>query len=65
MMKAMKNLMNKQWTWGTYFKLCGICAGVYCALIGGILAWEKWQERKELKEFQRANQRENQKEYEI
>lgn len=38
MMKAMKNFMDKQWTWGTYFKLCGVVAGVYCALIGGIVA---------------------------
>ena len=26
-MKAMKNWMNKPWTWGTYFKLSGIVAG--------------------------------------
>lgn len=25
MMKAIKNFMNKPWTWGTYFKFCGIC----------------------------------------
>lgn len=56
MMKAIKNFMNKQWTWGTYFKLCGVVAGVYCALIGGIVAWEKWKERKELKKIQKANQ---------
>ncbi len=58
MMKAIKNFMNKQWTWGTYFKLCGVVAGVYCALIGGIVAWENWKERKELKEIQKANQEE-------
>ena len=58
MMKAIKNFMNKQWTWGTYFKLCGVVAGVYCALIGGIVAWEKWKERKELKKIQKANQEE-------
>ena len=50
--------MDKQWTWGTYFKLCGAVAGVYCALIGGIAAWEKWKEHKELKEIQKANQEE-------
>ena len=43
---------------GTYFKLCGVVAGVYCALIGGIVAWENWKERKELKEIQKANQEE-------
>ena len=32
MMKAIKNFMNKQWTWGTYFKLCGVVAGVYCGM---------------------------------
>ena len=58
MMKAIKNFMNKQWTWGTYFKLCCVVAGVYCALIGGIVAWENWKERKELKEIQKANQEE-------
>ena len=54
MMKAIKNFMNKQWTWGTYFKLCGVVAGVYCALIGGIVAWEKWKERKELKKIRKS-----------
>lgn len=34
MMKAMKNFMDKQWTWGTYFKLCGMVYGAYVALIG-------------------------------
>lgn len=58
MMKAIKNFMNKQRTWGTYFKLCGVVAGVYCALIDGIVAWEKWKERKELKKIQKANQEE-------
>jgi len=24
MMKAIKNFMNKPWTWGTYFKFCGV-----------------------------------------
>ena len=49
-MKAMKNWMNKPWTWGTYFKLCGWVAGAYCVLIAGICAWEKWKEHKELEE---------------
>ena len=29
MMKAIKNFMNKQWTWGTYFKLCGVVASTH------------------------------------
>ena len=49
-MKAMKNWMNKPWTWGTYFKLCGWVAGAYCVLIAGICAWEKWKEHEEEKE---------------
>lgn len=53
MMKAVKDFMDKLWTWGTYFKLCGVVDGVYCALIGGIVAWENWKERKELKEAQK------------
>lgn len=64
MMKAIKNFMDKQWTWGTYFKLCGVVAGVYCALIGGIVAWENWKERKERKELKEI-QKANQEEYEI
>ena len=28
MMKAIKNFMNKPWTWGTYFKCCGVGAGL-------------------------------------
>lgn len=43
---------------GRNSKLCGVVAGVYCALIGGIVAWENWKERKELKEIQKANQEE-------
>ena len=46
-MKAMKDFMNKPWTWGTYFKLSGIVAGVYCALLGCVLIWEKWKEHEE------------------
>ena len=49
MMKAIRNFMNKQWTWGTYFKLCGIVAGVYGVLIGAYAAWLKWKEYKAMK----------------
>lgn len=58
MMKAIKNFMNKQWTWGTYFKLCGVVYGLYVAVIGAFVAWAKWQEHKELKKIQKANQEE-------
>lgn len=46
MMKAIKNFMNKPWTWGTYFKLCGVCAGVWTALLAAYVAWGKWYEKK-------------------
>lgn len=55
MMKAIKNFMNKQWTWGTYFKLCGVVYGLYAAVLSAFIAWEKYQEHKELKEIQKAN----------
>ena len=58
MMKAMKNFMNKQWTWGTYFKLCGMVFGAYAALIGAYVAWQKFKQRKELEEAQKAEQEE-------
>lgn len=61
MMKAIKNFMNKQWTWGTYFKLCGVVYGLYAAVLAVFIAWVKYQEHKELKEIQEAKQ----KEYEI
>ena len=55
MMKAIKNFMNKPWTWGTYFKLCGAVMGVYAALAGAFIAWMKWNEKKALKEMQESN----------
>ncbi len=36
MMKAIKNFMNKPWTWGTYFKFCCVAMGLWIAIIG---AW--------------------------
>lgn len=58
MMKAMKNFMNKQWTWGTYFKLCGMVYGAYAALIGAYMVWLKFKQHKELEEAQKAEQEE-------
>lgn len=34
MMKAIKNSMNKPWTWETYFKFCGVAMGLLIAIIG-------------------------------
>lgn len=33
MMKAIKNFMNKPWTWETYFKFCGVAMGLWIAII--------------------------------
>ena len=48
MMKAIKNFMNKPWTWGTYFKFCGVAMGLWTAIIGAYVAWAKWNEKKAL-----------------
>lgn len=58
MMNTIKNFMDKQWTWGTYFKFCGFAAGLYCAIIAGVCAWEKWKEHQELKEMKKLNEAE-------
>lgn len=54
-MKAIKNFMNKPWTWGTYFKCCGVGAGLSLAILGAFAAWAKWNEKKALKEMQESN----------
>lgn len=55
MMKAIKNFMNKPWTWGTYFKCCGVDMGLSLAILGTFAAWAKWNEKKALKEMQESN----------
>lgn len=42
MMKAIKNFMNKPITWGDSFKWSGIALGLYAAVIGTIVAYDKW-----------------------
>lgn len=59
MMKAIKNFMNKPWTWGTYFKLCGVGAGLSLAILGAFTAWANYENEKALKEMQESNQEEN------
>ena len=59
MMKAIKNFMNKPWTWGTYFKFCGVAMGLWTAIIGAYVAWAKWNEKKALKEMQESNLKED------
>lgn len=55
MMKAIKNFMNKPWPWGTYFKCCGVGAGLSLAILGAFAALAKWNEKKALKEMQESN----------
>lgn len=55
MMKAIKNFMNKPWTWCTYFKCCGVDMGLSLAILGTFAAWAKWNEKKALKEMQESN----------
>lgn len=54
-MKAIKNFMNKPWTWGTYFKCCIGSAGLSLAILGAFAAWAKWIENKELNKMQESN----------
>lgn len=35
----MKNFMNKPWTWGTYFKLCGVSLLFSVGWIVWLLRW--------------------------
>lgn len=41
MMKAIKNFMNKPITWGDSFKWSGTFLGLYAAVIGACVAYEK------------------------
>lgn len=59
MMKAIKNFMNKPWTWGTYFKMCGVAMGLWTAILAAYVAWGKWYEKKVLKEMQESNLEDN------
>lgn len=54
MMKAIKNFMNKPFTWRGYFRLCGIVTGLYAAIVGLYVAWAKWNDYKEQKEISKA-----------
>lgn len=35
-----KKIWNKPITWGDYMKLCGICIGIYGAIVGPLLLSE-------------------------
>jgi len=50
MMKAIKNFMNKPITWGDSFKWSGTFLGLYAAVIGACVAYEKWTNYKAEKE---------------
>lgn len=51
MMKAIKNFMNKPITWGDSFKWSGMFLGLYAAVIGACVAYEKWTNYKAEKEM--------------
>ena len=63
MMKAIKNFMNKPITWGDSFKWSGIALGLYAAVIGACVAYEKLvsykAEKAMLNETRESNLEEN------
>lgn len=52
MMKAVKNFMNKPWTWGTYIKCSMVCIGAMASLLAGFSVWMKWYEKKALNKIE-------------
>lgn len=63
MMKAIKNFMDKPITWGASFKWTGCVLGLYAAVIGAYVAYEKWMnykaEKEMLKKMQESNLEDN------
>ena len=63
MMKAIKNFMNKPITWGDSFKWSGTFLGLYAAVIGACVAYEKCTnykaEKEMLKKMQESNLEDN------
>ena len=59
MMKAIKNFMNKPITWGASFKWSGIVLGLYAAVLGAYVAYEKWMNYKAEKEMLKKMQESN------
>ena len=55
----LKNFMDKPWTWGTYFKLCGVVMGLYGAIAGAFYARMKWNQKKALDKMRESNLEEN------
>lgn len=53
MMKAIKNFMNKPITWGDSFKWSGTFLGLYAAVIGACVAYEKWTNYKAEKDMKK------------
>lgn len=51
MMKAIKNFMDKPITWGASFKWTGFVLGLYAAVLGAYVAYEKWMDYKVEKEM--------------
>ena len=63
MMKAIKNFMNKPITWGDSFKWSGIVLGLYAAVIGALVVYDKLlaykSERAMLNKMRESNLEEN------
>ena len=55
----LKNFMDKPWTWGTYFKLCGVVMGLYGAIAGAFYARMKWNQKRALDKMRESNLEEN------
>lgn len=63
MMKAIKNFMDKPITWGASFKWPGFVLGLYAAVIGACVVYEKWMnyktEKEMLKKMKESNLEDN------
>jgi hypothetical protein len=59
MMKAIKNFMDKPITWGASFKWTGFVLGLYAAVIGACVAYEKWMDHKAEKEMLKKTKESN------
>ncbi len=63
MMKAIKNFMDKPITWGASFRWTGFVLGLYAAVLGACVVYEKWMnykaEKEMLKKMKESNLEDN------
>lgn len=45
-MNKIKTFMNKPMTWGGYFKMCGVCAGLSALTTAGMYAYFAYETKK-------------------